>query len=485
MTATATTPSTTAEEHPIVMKLRRDGSLTTHLRRGVAYDGISRIAVQLLTVASVVVLARLLTPENYGVAALAAAVTGFAAIFADMGFAAAVVQARKIDETSLSTVFWLNAGMCVIVAGLVAGSSWLFASIFDQPQVVGLMLVASITILFSFNIVNIGLMRRSLRFDVEGANAVLAAIVGILVTVLAAWQGAGAYALVLGPLAQALTSLAYSIYRVRWWPTVRPTKAAAGQIWRFSRGLTGFQIVNYWARNLDRVIIGRFVGVEALGYYNRSYTLMMVPVTQGVNVLGRVFFPVLSRMADQPARMRRAWLKLVRAAVLIGLPMGVGITLVADPLVRVALGERWVPMIPLLQLMSASIPFLVVGVNMSPVYQALGRTGLQFRNGLITSAITIAFMLVGSIWGVYGVALAALVRAPVTLSINAHPVLRMLDLRWRDVLLPLWRTVVCSTVMAAAVLLVQVLLVDAAPWLALLVTGRRWRSRLRRRGVGS
>lgn len=457
------------DDHPLVISLRRTGSLSTSLRRGVAYDGVSRLVVQLITLGSTVILARLLVPADYGVVALAGAVTGFAAIFADMGFAAAVVQARKVDDAMLATVFWLNATACAVVASLIAGSSWLFARLFDQPQVFGLMLVASVTMLFSVNVVNLGLMRRSLRFDVEGANSVVSTIVGIAVTVAAAFSGLGAYSLVIGPLASALTSLTYSFWRVRWWPTARPTKAAARDIWRYTRGITGFQIVNYWARNLDRVIIGRFVGIESLGFYNRSYNLMMLPMNQGVTVLGRVFFPVLSRMADQPERIRRAWLKLVRAAVLVGLPMGVGITLVSDPLVRTLFGERWLPMIPLLQLMSASIPFLVVGVNISPAYQALGRTGIQFRNGLITSAITIAFMLVGSIWGVYGVALAALIRCPITLSINAYPVLGMLGLKWREVLLPLWRTITCTAVMAAAVLLVHILSGDLPPWAVLLV----------------
>lgn len=457
------------DDHPIVVGMRHDGTLSSGLRRGVAYDGVSRLAIQLITLASTVVLARLLTPTDYGVVALAGAVTGFAAIFADMGLAAAVVQARRLDDAMLATVFWLNAAACFVVAILIAASSWLFARLFDQPQVLGLMLVASLTMLFSINVVNFALMRRSLRFDIEGAASVISTVVGVGVTVAAAFAGLGAYSLVLGPLSSAMTSLVYSFWRVRWWPSARPTKAAARDIWRYSRGLTGFQIVNYWARNLDRVVIGRFVGVEALGFYNRSYNLMMLPMNQGVTVLGRVFFPVLSRLADQPERIRRAWLKLVRAAVLIGLPMGVGITLVSDPLVRTLLGERWVPMIPLLQLMSASIPFLVVGVNISPAYQALGRTGIQFRNGLITSAITVAFMLVGSVWGVYGVVLASLIRCPITLSINAHPVLGMLSLRWREVLLPLWRTVVCTAVMAAAVLLSQVWTDGAPAWVVLAV----------------
>jgi PST family polysaccharide transporter len=250
---------------------------------------------------------------------------------------------------------------------------------------------------------------------------------------------------------------------VRWSPGWCFDRTAARTLWGFSRGLTGFTIINYWSRNADRVIIGKLIDVTSLGYYNRANQLATLPTSQGVSTLGRVFFPVLSRMADDVPRMARAWLMLVRLSFLVGLPMGIGLAIAADSLVVVFLGPAWQPVVPLLEVMSATIPFLLVGVNMSPVYQAVGRTDQLFRTGLITSILTIVFMLTGSYWGVLGIVLAGLIRCPITLGINAAPVLKMLRLRWRDVLAPLWRSAVPGAAMAAALVVVEAVLVAEAP----------------------
>ena len=455
-------------EHPIVAQLNRSTHLRDAVRRGLLAHTATKVVLQVMSIASIAVLARQLSPDDYGLTALTAVLMGFATLLTDMGIGAAVVQARRIDDRMLSTAFWLNASLCLVIAAVVAALAWPLSWFFNEPQLVGLTLVSASSMLLSINTVNVGLMRRSLRFDLEGALAIAASMVTIVVTIALALGGAGAYSLVLGPLAGGITTLVSTFATVRWVPRWCFDRAAARHIWGYSRGLTGFTIINYWARNADRVVIGKLIDVTSLGYYNRAYRLATIPTSQGASTLGRVFFPVLSRMADDVPRVARTWLTLVRLSVLIGLPMGIGLAVAADSLVVVFLGERWSPVAPLLVVMSATIPFLLVGVNMSPVYQALGRTGELFRTGLVTSILTIAFMLVGAYWGVFGIVLAGLVRCPVTLSINARPVLRMLHLRWRDVLRPLWRAVVPGMAMAATMLGVQTVLDAEAPLWTLL-----------------
>ena len=452
-----------AVEHPIVSSLSRPGTLRDEVKRGLLAHTATKIVLQVLSIGSIAVLARLLSPSDYGLTALTAVFMGFATIFTDMGIGAAVVQSRRIDDRMLSTAFWLNAALCVLVAGIVAACAWPLAWFFDEPQLLGLTLIAASSMLLSINTVNIGLLRRSLRFDIEGTITITSSIVTILVTVGLAFAGFGAYSLVLGPLAGGTTTLLYTFARVRWFPQRCFDRAAAGRIWGFSKGLTGFTIINYWARNADRVVIGKLIDVTSLGYYNRAHRLATLPTSQGVSTLGRVFFPVMARMADDVPRVARTWLTLVRLSFLIGLPMGVGLAVAADSLVTVFLGEQWSPVVPLLEIMSATIPFLLVGVNMSPVYQALGRTGELFRTGLITSILTIAFMVAGSFWGVVGIVLAGLIRCPITLFINARPVLQMLRLRWRDVLAPLWRAALPGGLMAGALQATEVLLASTDP----------------------
>ncbi len=451
------------EEHPVVRHLSRSMPLREAARRGLFAHTATKLVLHVLTIGSIAVLARLLSPADYGLMALTAVFMGFATILTDMGLGAAVVQARRIDDRLLSTAFWLNAVLCLAVAAVVAALAWPISWFFGEPQLVGLTLVASLSMLISVNTVNVGLMRRSLRFDIEGTITIVSSVVTIVATIALALAGAGAYSLVVGPLAGGVTTLVCTFCTVRWSPGWCFDRTAARTLWGFSRGLTGFTIINYWSRNADRVIIGKLIDVTSLGYYNRANQLATLPTSQGVSTLGRVFFPVLSRMADDVPRMARAWLMLVRLSFLVGLPMGIGLAIAADSLVVVFLGPAWQPVVPLLEVMSATIPFLLVGVNMSPVYQAVGRTDQLFRTGLITSILTIVFMLTGSYWGVLGIVLAGLIRCPITLGINAAPVLKMLRLRWRDVLAPLWRSAVPGAAMAAALVVVEAVLVAEAP----------------------
>ncbi len=450
-------------EHLVVQKLSQSIPLRDAVKRGLFAHTATKVVLQVLSIGSIAILARLLSPADYGLTALTAVFMGFATILTDMGIGAAVVRARKIDDRMLSTAFWLNVALCFAVAVVVAALAWPISWFFDESQLVGLTLVASASMLLSINTVNVGLLRRSLRFDIEGSINIASSMTTIVATVTLALFGAGAYSLVLGPLVGGVVSLVCTFATVRWLPGWCFDRTAARGIWTFSKGLTGFTIINYWSRNADRVIIGKLVDVASLGYYNRAHRLATLPTSQGVSTLGRVFFPVLSRMADDVPRVARAWLLLVRLSVLVGLPMGIGLAVAADSLVAVFLGPAWGPVVPLLEVMSATIPFLLVGVNMSPAYQAMGRTDQLFRTGLITSVLTIAFMLVGSFWGVLGIVLAGLIRCPITLSINAAPVLRMLRLRWRDVLAPLWRSAVPGLAMAAALVAVEAMLVAELP----------------------
>jgi len=438
------------------------------VRRGLLYNGVARVVLQLLAMASMVVLARLLSAEDYGLYALVTAISAFAALFIDMGFAASVVQTRTLDEKFLATAFWANLAMAVGTAVLTAALAWPLSQWFHSPELFGLTIVSAFTMLLSCNAVNVALLRRAMRFDIETSIAVAAAAASLVVTLGAAFLGAGAYSLVLGPVAERATNLLLSVWRVRWFPRHGPDRVSFDRMWSFGRGLTGFTFVNYWARNLDRFVIGRVLDVATLGYYNRAYNLMNLPASQISDVLSRIFFPAFSAMGNDLPRLRGAWLRVLRAAAMFGVPVGLAIVVSASTLVEALFGPGWEPVIPILQWFAGTIPFMVIGININPMYQALGQTGRQFRYGLVTAGLTIGFMLVGFfLGGVIGIAVATLIRAPLTLAINSRPLLRALGIRWRDAVVPFWRPLVVGAATMAAIAAVGVLAGGSGPWLRL------------------
>ncbi|MXG89968.1 oligosaccharide flippase family protein [Nocardioides flavescens] len=447
-------------ENPALRGQLSQGTLSTQVRRGVAWNAGTRVFEQVLQLAATAILARVLGPEAYGQAALVAIVAGFAAIFIDMGIPGAVIQAPRLDNRLLSTAFWMNLATGIVMALIVCAVAVPVARFYGEPELSGLIMLSSLTFVLSLNAVHVALMQRALQFKRIGKMTFVTATAGVLTTLGAALLGLGAVSLVLGPIASRLVSVIQVQNAVRWWPTAKPSRAAARSLWAFGGGLTGFNIVNYAAGSADRFVLGRFVDVTAVGYYGRAVNLMMLPVQQTAGALSRVFFPAFASMVQDPPRLRRAWLRLVHAAWLLGLPLGVGLAVSAPAAVQVLYGDQWSAVVPLLVVLSGTIPFLLVSANASPLYQAMGETALQFRLSMVAAVAAISLILVGAQWGALGVAAAVLTRAPVSLAINLPPLMRRLEVRWRDLVLPLWRIALAAALMGAAAYGVGLLLSD-------------------------
>jgi O-antigen/teichoic acid export membrane protein len=436
---------------PAILSLAVETPLAGRVRRGVAWTAGSRVVLQVLQVAATAVLARLLNPADYGLSALVAIVAGFAAIFVDLGIPSAVIQRPRLDSRYLSTAFWMNFGFGVLMAALVCAAAVPTARFFDEPQLVGLMLLSSLTFVLSLNAVHLAVLQRTMAFARISRMTVVSTTVGLVVSVCAAAAGLGAVSLVIGPIAQRATSVLQVWLTVRWLPRYRPSRNAAREIWSFGRGLAGTNILNYWVGSADRLLIGRLVTIADLGFYNRSTNLMMLPIQQTTRALSGVFYPALASMSGEPDRLSSAWLRLLRAAWIMGIPMSVVLVFTAPTLVETLYGPGWGPVVPILVVLSAGVPFLLLGATSGPVYQALGRTGLQFKIGLINAVVALTALGIGIQWGVIGVAVAVVVRNAANVVLSLPVLLRLLRVPFRRVVDCLWRSLIAGAAMAAAV----------------------------------
>jgi PST family polysaccharide transporter len=223
----------------------------------------------------------------------------------------------------------------------------------------------------------------------------------------------------------------------------------------FSLNLTGFQILNWFIRNLDHILIGHYFGATLLGYYALAYRLILFPL-QGVGgVVARVMFPVYSRMKDDPERLRNAYLRVTTTTAIVLFPVMAGIAIVVRPLIATVYGESWMPVVPLIQIFAGVGIVQTVCGSVGVIYQAVGRTDLMFRWALVASAMVVAGVFIGIQWGIIGVAAGfAVVSLVATWPSLAIPY-RLIGLRISTVVEQLTRPLLATAMMAGATLLID------------------------------
>ncbi|MFY0407471.1 lipopolysaccharide biosynthesis protein [Solicola sp. PLA-1-18] len=363
---------------------------------------VGRIAVQVL---SVVVLARLLLPSDYGLLAMVVAVVGVAEVFRDFGLSSAAIQAKNLSSVQRSNLFWINTGIGVLLACVAAAAAPLVADLYDEPRLVDMTRVLALTFVLNglSTQYRADLNRRMLFMRLAVADTVGPAT-ALVVAVCCALLGAGYWALVAQQLTQAAVMLVVVVANARWAPNLPRRHVDMEGLLRFGWNLVGTQLIGYAANNLDSVIIGSRFGAASLGSYNRAFQLLMTPLNQIRAPSTTVALPVLSRLQDERERFD---FFVRRGQLALGYTLVPGLALViggAGPVTELFLGERWASVEPILRLLACAGIFQTLSYVGYWVYLAKGLTRDLFQYSLITAAIKVTCILVGSTWGVVGVA---------------------------------------------------------------------------------
>ncbi len=420
--------------------------------RGVVWNGGAQVAQQVIQFGSSVVLARLLVPAEFGLVAMIAVFSGFAQLFVDFGLGAALVQRKEVEERHLSSAFWLNVAAGVGLTAAMAAAAPGLAALYGQPELVRLTLLLAPTFAISSTMaVQTALLMRALNFRRLSSVRIAGVAVGSGVAIGAAAAGAGAVSLVLQSLAAAAAQAVGLWLLTDWHPRLTIDREAVRELWRFGGNLAGFQAVNYWDRNADNLLIGRFVGANALGIYNRAYTTMLLPVNQVYTVVTRVMFPALSRIQDDRERVKRAYLRALGIVSLVTFPLLIGLIVVAKPFLLTLYGPRWSPAVPILQILCVAALVISLSTTVGWIFQSQGRTDWMFRLGVGGTAVTIAAFAIGIQWGVKGIAIAFVVRT-ILLAYFAFTIPgRLIGMRFAEVARALRGVLAISLVMGGAV----------------------------------
>jgi len=426
---------------------------------GVKWSAVSQVSRQGTQLLTTIILAHLLTPSDFGLVGMAMVVIGFIGIFKDLGTSAAIIQRKVLSERLLSSIFWVNVGFGTLAMAVLFLGAPLGGAIYHEPRVIAILRILSLSFFISgLSILQQALLERSLAFDTLAKVEIISVLCGAVVGIGLAVVGAGVWSLVF----QSLTTVSVTTVLLWLFSSWRPKRIFYWQevksVSSYSLNLVGFSIFNYFARNADYLLIGRYLGALELGYYTLAYRTLLFPLRNISAVIGRVMFPVYSAIQDDNRRFSYTYLKVASSIALITFPMMMGVLALAKPFVILVFGTKWLPVIPLLMILAPVGMIQSVGTTVGAIYQAKGRTDWMFRWGVGASTfIVVAFML-GVLWGVTGVAIAYATASFILFYPNFVIPFRLIDLEVAKLLKVLSKPFINSFFMFAVIVLFRMVL---------------------------
>lgn len=381
------------------------------MRRTSVRGGLVTVIGQSITVAATlagtVVLARLLAPEAFGLVAMATSVTAFATLFRDVGLSAASVQASEVSQEQRTALFWLNIGVSATIASFLCLSAPVIASYFRRPELTGILFALSPQFVISGAAAQHGaLLARELRFGPRAFSVALGATLTLVTAVGAAALGADYWALVIGSLSGTTGASAVLVVASKWRPSGRVKLSAVREMVRYGSHLTIFEIVNYFHRNLDNILIGRAWGASELGAYSRAYQLLMFPVSNIRAPINAVAFPVLSRLRESTVDYRRYFLRISFLVAGVTMPIAVVLFVMARDVVVLALGEAWLDVVGVFSVL-ALVAFVQPWAGLRGlVMMSMGQSQRYAVWGVVNAVAAGVGFVVGLKWKGVGVASA-------------------------------------------------------------------------------
>ena len=373
--------------------------------RGGAITLTGQGAKLVLNLLSTAILARLLRPQDFGLVAMVTSITAFVSLFRDLGLSTATVQRLHITHAQTSSLFWINVALSVATTAVVIALAPVIAWFYHEPRLFHVTLILSLSFLISgLTVQHQALLRRQMQFKSLAVRDVVAMLCGVASGIVLACLGFGYWSLVAVPVATNIAScvLLWSICQWRPGPFQRGT--GARDMLAFGGNLTASNIINYFSRNFDNILIGRVLGAAPLGIYSKAYGLLMLPIAQINLPMAAVMLPGLSRLQKKPQEYARLFINTVRVISLLTLPVVVFSFFFAQDVVLVLLGKKWLSVAPIFQCLGPAAVFSAVSFVPGWLCVSLGRTRRQLHYALVSAPVCVLGFFVGIKWGIAGVA---------------------------------------------------------------------------------
>jgi len=381
-------------------------SLRAMASRSVLWTALGKASNSIISLLVTALLTRLLTPADFGIVAMVVVISGFLNIMAEAGVSTAVVQKRDLAPEALSTLFWSGLGLGAVAALALALASPLVARFFAEPRLTPVVACLSVSFVFlAMGRIPNGLLERSFRFQHLAVAEIISAVLSGIVGVVLARLGYGYFALVFQTLVSGFSNATLRLLFARFRPKLVFDTAALKAVSGYSGGVTAFTAINYWARNLDKALIGRALGAAQLGFYGRAYALMLYPLEGITGIINPSLHPLLSAMQGDRERMTRAYLKVARLVATLAVPAMCVLGALAPEIVHTVWGKQWDPSVRVFAILCIVGSIQPVGSTFGAVFLATNRTRLLAIVGLVNSLVMMGGIALGVRFGIRGVAI--------------------------------------------------------------------------------
>lgn len=387
----------------------RTDHLNVDLGARSARGGAVTIASQglkfITSMAATIILARLLTPQDYGLIGMVAIVINFVSLFQYLGLSTATVKWAQLNHQQVSTLFWLNMAFSTVIMLVTVASAPLVAWFYGDPRLIWITLGYAFSIIFTgLNIQHEAILSRQMRFTTLAIVDISSLLGGLTAALIGAWYGAGYWALVLCQLVTTLVRVLATWTACEWRPGLPVRGSGVRSILSYGGNLTGFSFINFFSRNLDNALIGRYWGSYQLGLYAKAYQMLLLPMEQINAPIAAVAIPALSRLADSPERYRKAYLSILEKIAMITMP-GIALMIAtSDWLVLLLLGAQWREAGGIFMLLGLAAIIQPVTRTALWMFTTQGRTRELFKWGAIGGGIAVISIIAGLPWGATGVA---------------------------------------------------------------------------------
>ena len=366
------------------------------------FSGAVSFTIQMI---ATIVLARLLTPADYGLVTM---VTTFSLLLLNVGLnglTEAVLQRDEINHFLASNLFWINVGVGVLLTIGFAGAGSLLAHFYHEPRVAHVAAAMSATIFItSTSVMHLALLKRAMCFSVVSVNEILSRAVSVAVSIVLGWAGWGYWALVAGAIALPLTVSTLAWTRCRWLPGFPRRVEGTGAMVRFAIHVFGRFSLNYSTRNVDNLLVGWRFSTLSLGFYKKAYDLFVLPSNQLVSNISEVVISALSRWKKDQIQYRRYFLRGLSVLAFVGMGIGADLTLVGRDLIRLLLGPGWEMAGEIFIVFGPGIGIMLIYYTHGWIHLSIGRADRWLRWGVIEIAVTVLLFFVALRWGPTGIA---------------------------------------------------------------------------------
>ncbi|MBD1918205.1 MULTISPECIES: MOP flippase family protein [Cyanophyceae] len=424
--------------------------------KGAFWSAVESWGRQFFSLFTFFLLARLLSPEIFGLTALASIFVAFMQLFLDQGLAQAIIQRKEISKEHLNTAFWI----CAVIGFFLTIVSILLApfasSFFDEPKLTSIIRVLSLGFIFgSLSSVQDAILSRNLEFKPLALRTLIATVASGLLGIVMALNGFGVWSLVGQQLCSNFVSTVMLWKVSSWRPAFEFSFQHGKELASFGISVVGFNVFNFFNKRTDDLLIGKFLGTVQLGYYSVAYRLLLISSQMLISIISRVALPTFSKLQQEPERMKKAFYEVTNISSAISFPIFIGASALAPEIILVVFGTQWENSIPVMRILMLIGPVHTILIYNSSILMAMGKPNWRLAIQVVNVLVNVIGFFIVVRWGIIAVASVYVIRGYCLLPLSIWAIDRLLKVDYKSYLSQYFSPLFCSLLMTLAIFLTR------------------------------